>query len=81
MSAVREARHGGCLRGNESWAPVVTGWSGVYGVNSVHHTPSFPHTFAGISVERQFGERFTGIGPAGHQHFTDGNDREYLRAA
>lgn len=38
------------------------------------------HTFAGISVERQFGERFTAIGLAGHQRFTDGNEREHLRA-
>lgn len=37
-------------------------------------------TFAGISAEKRFGERFTVIGLAGHQRFSDGNDRMHLRA-
>lgn len=36
-------------------------------------------TFAGASVEQQWGERFTAIGLAGYQHFTDGNARVHLR--
>lgn len=32
------------------------------------------------SVEHTFGERFTAIGLAGYQAFTDGNDRTHLRA-
>ena len=38
------------------------------------------HTFVGISAERQLGRRFTVIGLAGHQRFTDGNERLHLRA-
>jgi hypothetical protein len=38
------------------------------------------HTFLGISAERQLGRRFTLIGLAGHQRFTDGNERVHLRA-
>lgn len=38
------------------------------------------HTFAGISAEKRFGERFTVIGLAGHQRFSDGNNRVHLRA-
>jgi hypothetical protein len=38
------------------------------------------HTFVGISAEKQFGERFTVIGLAGHQRFSDGNARTHLRA-
>ena len=38
------------------------------------------HTFLGISAERQLGRRFTVIGLAGHQRFTDGNERLHLRA-
>jgi len=37
------------------------------------------HTFVGISAERQLGQRFTLIGLAGHQRFTDGNERLHLR--
>ena len=38
------------------------------------------HTFLGVSAERQLGQRFTLIGLAGHQRFTDGNERLHLRA-
>lgn len=38
------------------------------------------YTFLGASAERQLGERFTAIGLAGHQRFTDGNARVHLRA-
>lgn len=38
------------------------------------------HTFLGISAERQLGQRFTVIGLAGQQRFTDGNERAHLRA-
>jgi len=38
------------------------------------------HTFVGVSAERQLGERLTVIGLAGHQRFTDGNERPHLRA-
>ena len=38
------------------------------------------HTFLGVSAERQLGERFTAIGLAGQQRFTDGNERVHLRA-
>jgi len=38
------------------------------------------HTFLGVSVERQLTDRFTVIGLAGHQRFTDGNERVHLRA-
>ncbi len=38
------------------------------------------HTFLGISAERQLGQRLTLIGLAGHQRFTDGNERLHLRA-
>jgi len=37
------------------------------------------YTFAGISGEQQLSERFTVIGLAGYQHFTDGNARVHLR--
>jgi hypothetical protein len=37
------------------------------------------YTFAAISGERQFGERFTAIGLAGYQRFTDGNARPHAR--
>jgi hypothetical protein len=37
------------------------------------------YTFAGISAEQQLSERFTVIGLAGYQHFTDGNARVHLR--
>jgi len=37
------------------------------------------YTFAGISAEQQVSERFTVIGLAGYQHFTDGNARVHLR--
>lgn len=50
----------------------------------VETRPALEHataqTFLGISAERQFGERFTVIGLAGHQRFTDGNERLHLRA-
>ena len=36
--------------------------------------------FVGASVEQTFAERFTAIGLAGYQPFTDGNDRVHLRA-
>jgi hypothetical protein len=36
--------------------------------------------FVGASVEQTFAERFTAIGFAGYQPFTDGNDRAHLRA-
>lgn len=35
--------------------------------------------FVGASVERTFAERFTAIGLAAYQPFTDGNDRVHLR--
>ena len=38
------------------------------------------HTFLGISAERQLGQRFVLIGLAGHQRFTDGNERLHFRA-
>lgn len=37
------------------------------------------HAFFGVSAEQQIGERFTVIGLAGHQRFTDGNERVHLR--
>jgi len=37
------------------------------------------YTFAGISVERQLTPRFTAIGLAGYQRFSDGNERVHLR--
>ncbi len=37
------------------------------------------YTFFGISAERQLTERFTAIGLAGYQRFTDGNERLHLR--
>jgi len=37
-------------------------------------------TFAGASIEQEFGSRFTAIALAGRQHFFDGNDRNHLRA-
>lgn len=37
------------------------------------------YTFAAASIERDLSERFTAIGLAGVQHFTDGNDRVHLR--
>lgn len=37
------------------------------------------HTFLGVSAERELG-RFTAIGLAGHQRFSDGNERVHLRA-
>ena len=36
-------------------------------------------TFAGASVEQDFGSRVTAIALAGRQHFSDGNDRNHLR--
>jgi hypothetical protein len=36
--------------------------------------------FVAASVEHTFAERFTAIGLAGYQSFTDGNDRVHLRA-
>jgi hypothetical protein len=36
--------------------------------------------FVGSSVERTFKDRFTAIGLAGYQSFTDGNERVHLRA-
>ncbi len=38
------------------------------------------HTFLGVSAEKQLGRRFTAIGLAGHQRFSDGNERVHLRA-
>jgi hypothetical protein len=38
------------------------------------------YTFLTAGIEQQLGERFTVAGLAGHQHFTDGNDRTHLRA-
>ena len=38
------------------------------------------HTFLGVSAERQLGRRFTAIGLAGRQRFSDGNERLHLRA-
>ncbi len=38
------------------------------------------YTFVAAAVERQFGERFTTIGLAGWQSFSDGNSRVHLRA-
>jgi hypothetical protein len=37
------------------------------------------YTFFGVSAERQLSERFTIIGLAGYQHFTDDNSRVHLR--
>ena len=37
------------------------------------------YTYAAVSGEQQFGERFTAIGLAGYQRFTDGNERPHLR--
>jgi hypothetical protein len=37
------------------------------------------YTFAGVSAEQQLSERFTVIGLAGYQRFTDGNARVHLR--
>jgi hypothetical protein len=37
-------------------------------------------TFVGASVSQEFGPRFTAIALVGRQHFTDGNDRNHLRA-
>jgi hypothetical protein len=37
------------------------------------------HTFAAVSVERELSKRFTAIGLAGAQRFTDGNERVHLR--
>ena len=37
------------------------------------------HTLFGISAERQLSPRFTAIGFAAHQRFTDGNERQHLR--
>jgi hypothetical protein len=37
------------------------------------------YTFGGASVEHQFADRFTAIGLAGFQRFTDDNDRIHLR--
>ncbi len=37
------------------------------------------YTFFGMSAERQLTERFTAIGLAGYQRFTDGNERLHLR--
>jgi len=38
------------------------------------------HHFAAVSAERQAGERFTAVGLAGYQRFSDGNERIHLRA-
>lgn len=37
------------------------------------------YSFGAVSVEQQFGTRFTAIGLAGAQRFTDGNKRVHLR--
>jgi hypothetical protein len=37
------------------------------------------YQFVAASIERQFTERFTAIGLAGYQHFTDRNERFHLR--
>jgi len=37
------------------------------------------YTFFGVSAERQLSPRFTAIGLAGYQRFTDGNERVHLR--
>lgn len=37
------------------------------------------YTFAGASAEQQLTQRLTGIGLAGYQRFTDGNERVHLR--
>jgi len=37
------------------------------------------YTFAGISAERQLTPRFTAIGLAGYQRFSDGNERVHFR--
>lgn len=37
------------------------------------------YQFGGVSLERELSRRFTAIGLAGVQHFTDGNDRVHLR--
>ncbi len=37
------------------------------------------YTFAGVSAERQLSPRFTAIGLAGYQRFSDGNERVHLR--
>ncbi len=37
------------------------------------------YTFGAVSIERELGKRFTAIGLAGAQHFTDGNERVHLR--
>jgi hypothetical protein len=37
------------------------------------------YTFGAVSVEQQLGKRFTAIGLAGAQRFTDGNKRVHLR--
>jgi hypothetical protein len=37
------------------------------------------HTFAAVSIERELSKRFTAIGLAGVQRFTDGNERVHLR--
>jgi hypothetical protein len=38
------------------------------------------HTWFGVSAEQQLSDRLTVIGLAGHQRFTDGNERVHLRA-
>lgn len=37
------------------------------------------YTFGAVSIEQQLGKRFTAIGLAGAQRFTDGNERGHLR--
>jgi len=37
------------------------------------------YQFGAVSIEQQLGKRFTAIGLAGVQHFTDGNNRVHLR--
>jgi len=37
------------------------------------------YTFGAVSIERELSKRFTAIGLAGVQHFTDGNERVHLR--
>lgn len=38
------------------------------------------YDFVGASLEQGLGQRFTVIGLVGHQHFSDGNSRNHLRA-
>jgi len=37
------------------------------------------YSFAGVSAERELSQRFTAIGLAGYQRFSDGNERVHLR--